>query len=123
MKFDREEDPQSIDNIMPKAGATPIEWAFKTECCGAGLSVSRTNTVGKLSGKIIRDAADRGAEAVIVACPMCHSNLDMRRGAINSFLGEKIYIPVLYVTQAVGLTVGLDRKALGLHRHFVNVTF
>jgi heterodisulfide reductase subunit B len=122
LKFDREEDPQLMDELMLKAGATPVDWAFKTECCGAGLSVSRTSSVGRLSGKIIRDAVDRGAEAMIVACPMCHSNLDMRRGAINSYLGEKISIPVLYVTQVIGLAVGLDFKTLGLQRHFVNVT-
>jgi heterodisulfide reductase subunit B len=122
LKFDREEDPQLMDELMLKTGATPIDWAFKTECCGAGLSVSRTSSVGRLSGKIIRDAVDRGAEAMIVACPMCHSNLDMRRGAINSFLGEKIDIPVLYATQVLGLAIGLDHKALGLQRHFVNVT-
>ena len=122
LKFDREEDPQSMDELMLKAGAIPIDWAFKTECCGAGLSVSRTSSVGRLSGKIIGDAKDRGAEAVIVACPMCHSNLDMRRDAINSFLGEKVEMPVLYITQVLGLAVGLDRKVLGLHRHFVKVT-
>ncbi len=121
LKFDREEDPQTMDVLMLKAGATPIDWAFKTECCGAGLSVSRTNSVGRLSGEIMKDAADRGAEAVIVACPMCHSNLDMRRGAINSYLDEKIDIPVLYATQVLGLALGLDRKALGLQRHFVTV--
>jgi heterodisulfide reductase subunit B2 len=122
LKFDREEDPQSLDELMLKAGATPIDWAFKTECCGAGLSVSRTPSVGRLSGKIIGDAVDRGAEAVIVACPMCHSNLDMRRDAINTYLGEKVEIPVLYITQAIGLAIGLDRKALGLQRHFVKVS-
>ncbi len=122
LKFDREEDPQSLDTLMLKSGATPIDWAFKTECCGAGLSVSRTSSVGRLSGKIIGDAKDRGAETVIVACPMCHSNLDMRRDAINSYLGEKIDIPVLYITQAIGLAIGLDRKELGLQRHFVKVT-
>jgi heterodisulfide reductase subunit B2 len=122
LKFDRVEDPQSMDELMLKTGATPIDWAFKTECCGAGLSVSRTSSVGRLSGKIIGDAKDRGAEAVIVACPMCQSNLDMRRASINSYLGEKIDIPVLYVTQVIGLAVGLDRKALGLQRHFVKVS-
>jgi len=121
LKFDREEDPQSMDELMLKAGATPIDWAFKTECCGAGLSVSRTSSVGRLSGEIMKDAVDRGAEAVIVACPMCHSNLDMRREAINSYLGEKVDIPVLYATQALGLALGIDRKALGLQRHFVAV--
>ena len=122
LKFDRTEDPQSMDELMLKAGATPIDWAFKTECCGAGLSVSRTSSVGRLSGKIMRDAKDRGAEAIIVACPMCHSNLDMRRKEINRFIGEKVNIPVLYVTQALGLAVGLGRKELGLQRHFVKVT-
>jgi heterodisulfide reductase subunit B len=121
LKFDREEDPQTMDVLMLKAGATPIDWAFKTECCGAGLSVSRTSSVGRLSGEIMKDAADRGAEAIIVACPMCHSNLDMRRDAINSYLGKKIDIPVLYATQVLGLALGLDRKALGLQRHFVAV--
>jgi heterodisulfide reductase subunit B len=122
LKFDREEDPQTMDELMLKAGATPIDWAFKTECCGAGLSVSRTSSVGRLSGKIIGDAKDRGAEVMIVACPMCHSNLDMRRDSINAYLGEKVDIPVLYVTQVIGLAVGLERKALGLQRHFVKVT-
>ena len=122
LNFDREEDPQTMDELMLKIGATPVDWAYKTECCGAGLSVSRTSSVGRLSGKIICDAKDRGAEAMIVACPMCHSNLDMRRDSINSYLGEEVDIPVLYITQAIGLAVGIDRKALGLQRHFVKVT-
>jgi heterodisulfide reductase subunit B len=46
----------------------------------------------------------------------------MRRDAINSYLGEKIDIPVLYITQAIGLALGLDRKTLGLQRHFVKVS-
>lgn len=121
LKFDREEDPQTMDEVMLKSGATPIDWAFKTECCGAGLSISRTSSVGKLSGLIVGDAKDRGAEAIIVACPMCHSNLDMRRKEINKFLGEKVDIPVLYITQALGLAVGIGRKELGLDRHFVKV--
>lgn len=121
LKFDRLEDPQSMDRIMSMIGANPIEWAFKTECCGAGLSVSRTDLVGRLSGNILKDADDRGAETVIVACPMCHSNLDMRRPAINQTLRKPITMPVLYITQAIGLAIGLSPKELGLNRHFVNV--
>ncbi len=121
LKFDREEDPQSMDTLMSKLGAKPIDWAFKTECCGAGLTMSRTKTVARLSGEIVKDAADRGAEAIIVACPMCHSNLDMRRKEINEYNDQKINIPVLYTTQAIGLAIGLDRESLGLQRHFVKV--
>ena len=121
LNFDRLEDPQSMDRVMALIGATPIDWAYKTECCGAGLSVSRTDLVGRLSGNILKDADDRGAEAVIVACPMCHSNLDMRRNAINHYLEKTVQIPVLYITQAIGLAIGLSPKELGIQRHFVKV--
>jgi heterodisulfide reductase subunit B2 len=121
LQFDREEEPRSMDVLMSKIGATPIDWAFKTECCGAGLSVSRTDTVARLSGKIVTDASERGAQAIIVACPMCHSNLDMRRGNINKYLGFKSDIPVLYITQALGMAVGIEPSELGIQRHFVKV--
>lgn len=123
LQFDRLEDPQSMDNLMRKIGAESMDWGYKTECCGAGFSVSRTDIVAKLSGRIVKDAADRGAEAIIVACPMCQSNLDMRRPHINSYLQTQIDTPVLYITQAIGLAIGLDRNALGLKKLFIAPTF
>lgn len=123
LQFDRLEDPQSMDNLMRKIGAESMDWGYKTECCGAGFSVSRTDIVAKLSGRIVKDAADRGAEAIIVVCPMCQSNLDMRRPHINSYLQTQIDTPVLYITQAIGLAIGLDRNALGLKKLFIAPTF
>src|SRR5665647_810481 len=114
LKFDRVEDPQSMDTMIKSIGGTTLDWAFKTECCGAGFSVSRTDLVAKLSGNILKDAADREAEALIVACPMCQSNLDMRRSAINKTLETPSDIPVIYITQAIGLALGISAKELGL---------
>jgi heterodisulfide reductase subunit B len=104
-----------------KIGATAIDYPYKTECCGAGLSISRTDIVSKLSGKIIEDAEHRGADAIVVACPMCHSNLDMRRPDINKYWDKEFKIPVIFVTQAIGLAIGLTPKKVGLKRHFVEV--
>jgi len=119
--YDRPEDPQSMDLVMTKIGATPVYYPYKTECCGAGFSISRTDIVADLSGKIIDDAESRGAEAIIVACPMCHSNLDMRRNDINKYWNKKFEIPVIFITQAVGLALGLSAEKVGLKRHFVDV--
>jgi heterodisulfide reductase subunit B2 len=117
----RPEDPVSMDEIMKRIGAMPLAWGMKTECCGAGLSVTRTDIVGDLCAKILSDAVVRGAEAIIVACPMCHSNLDMRRQESNRIGGQKFIIPVLYITQAIGLALGIEPVQLGLQRHFVHV--
>lgn len=122
LKFDRVEDPQTMDEIIYLIGGKPLDWAFKTECCGAGLSVSRTDLVAKLSGNIVEDAETRGAEAIVVACPMCHSNLDMRRKQIDRYLEKNAAIPVMYITQALGLAIGLTPREVGLERHFVKVT-
>lgn len=121
LNYDRAEDPQSMDILMEKIGAIPVDFPFKTECCGAGLSVSRTDIVSKLSGKIIEDAEHRGAEFIMVACPMCHSNLDMRRPDINKYSNKDFKIPVLFITQAIGLAIGLSPQKVGLQRHFVEV--
>lgn len=121
MKAERFEDPMTMDVIMQKLGSNPIDWPFKTECCGAGFSVSKPEIVGELSGKIVRDAVNRGARAIVVACPMCHSNLDMRRPAIETYLNMKVDIPVIYITQAIALAMGLTPRQAGIQRHFVPV--
>jgi heterodisulfide reductase subunit B len=121
LNYDRAEDPQTMDVVMSKLGAMPVDYPYKTECCGAGFSISRTDIVSKLSGKIIEDAEYRGADAIIVACPMCHSNLDMRRPDINKYWKTEYNIPVIFVTQAIGLAIGLAAGKVGLKRHFVEV--
>ena len=85
--------------------------------------MTRTDLVGKRSAKILDDAVRRGAEDLVVACPMCHSNLDMRRPAIDAQLGASHATPVLFVTQVLGLAFGLPPERLGLQRHMVPVRF
>jgi heterodisulfide reductase subunit B len=121
--FDQTEDPQEMDKLVAAVGGKTIDWNFKTECCGASFSLSKTSVVGRLGAKIMKDAVARKAEAVVVACPMCHSNLDLRRGEINQRLEQKTDIPVLFITQVIGLALGLPAKKLGLKRHFVPVRF
>ena len=123
LQFDRTEDPRSMDVLVEALGAKALDWPFKVECCGAGHSISKTVLVGKLSGIIVDSAAKSGAQAIVVACPMCHSNLDMRRNFINKAVGRKLTIPVIYITQAIGLALGLGEKELGLKRHIVKVKF
>jgi heterodisulfide reductase subunit B len=121
--FDKTEDPQEMDKLVVAVGGKTVDWNFKTECCGASFSLSCTPVVGRLGAKIMKDAVAHKAEAVVVACPMCHSNLDLRRGEINQRLEQATDIPVLFITQVIGLALGIPGKKLGLDRHFVPVRF
>lgn len=118
--FDDEEDPHKMDSIMAAVGAESVEWAFKTECCGASLPFSRPDIVLKLSHRILRNAKQAGADCVAVACPMCHSNLDTTQGDMKKAYGDDFALPILYFTQLVGLALGYSPHELGLEKHFVD---
>ena len=121
--FDKTEDPVEMDKLVAAVGGKTVDWNFKTECCGASFSVSKTSVVARLGAKIMKDAVAKKADAVVVACPMCHSNLDLRRRDINQRLEQKTDIPVLFITQVIGMALGLPAKELGLGRHLVRVKF
>src|ERR1035437_1159874 len=71
------ESPDSMESIIKSIGGKTIDWNFKTECCGAAHSIAHTDIVEKLCKGIIDNAEKHGADVIIVARPMCHSNLDM----------------------------------------------
>lgn len=121
VEFDDAEHPESMETILTALGAKPVAWNFKTECCGAGMTMASPETVLELGGKILADAAAHGAECVVVACPMCHVNLDMKQRAIERHTQKSFNLPVYYLTDLVGLALGLDAAALGVDRHFVPV--
>ncbi len=114
------EEPHLMDDLMKTIGVEPVQWPYKTECCGASFSLTKTDIVLKLSGDILQMACDEGAQAVVVACPLCQSNLDLRQGMINKKYKKNFNIPVFYFTQLVGLALGINEKKLGLEKHIVN---
>jgi len=79
---DDPESPSFMEDVCKAAGAEPVTWNLRTECCGGLLSVPRVGSVVRLGRAIIADARAAGAHAIVVACPMCHSNLDFRQKAI-----------------------------------------
>lgn len=116
---DDSEQPETMEELVKATGAKTIDWNFKLECCGAAHSIARTDIVLDLSKKIIDDAVKHGANVLIVACPMCHTNLDMRqKNIIKKFEGFK-GIPVLYLSELIGLSLGFDKKELGIDKHFI----
>ncbi len=119
-EFDDPENPTSMDKLLQAVGAETVDWPFKTECCGATFSLTRTEIVLRLSRDILQMAKESGADCIAVACPLCQTNLDMRQSDIESRYGVKYRIPVFYFTQLLGLAFGKTRKELGLRRACVS---
>ncbi len=112
--------PTHMDRLMKTLGVTSLDWSYKTRCCGASLGISQLPIALELSRKILKNAKGVGADAIVVACPLCHVNLDARQKQIEEEYKESFHFPILYFTQLMGLAFGLVPDRLGLDKHFVD---
>jgi len=112
--FDNPEHPTCMDDLVAAAGAEPVEWPYKTECCGASLSMTNAGVVSRLGYKLLSMARRAGAECIVVACPLCQVNLDLRQQDVRKTQGEVPEMPVLYITQLLGMALGIPSEDLGL---------
>jgi heterodisulfide reductase subunit B2 len=118
--FDDPENPTLMDNLVTIMGGESIDWPHKVECCGGGFALTRTDIVVELSNSILEMAKAAGAECLSVACPMCQMNLDMRQSDINKTKQSSHTIPIVYITQLVGLCLGIEQEKLGMDRCIVS---
>lgn len=118
--FDDAEAPVMMDQVVQAAGAKTVDWNFKTECCGASHAIAHVPVVEKLSKQIIDNAIANGANAIVVACPMCHSNLDMRQKGMQKHYPGHTPLPVLYLSEILGLAFGIPANELGMNLHFIS---
>lgn len=118
-QFDDPERPASMDRIAEVCGAQVVDFQHKTECCGASFALSNKKMALSLSAKIVDGAIKTGANCIVVACPMCHQNLDLRQGQLAKYRKTTGNMPVIYFTQLIGLALGIDK--LGLNKHSVKV--
>ncbi|MGI6227436.1 MAG: CoB--CoM heterodisulfide reductase iron-sulfur subunit B family protein [Peptococcales bacterium] len=120
--FDDPEDPQSMDKLMEALGATSIDWAFKTECCGASHPTTNATVGFSMIEKILTAAQEKGADCIVTACPMCMNNLDMRQTQIGAKFGKNYNLPIFYFTELLGMALGIKPEELGVKRHFVDAS-
>ena len=71
-----------------------------------------------LSHKILADADAHGANCLVVACPMCHVNLDMKQADVGRRYPRGTSCGVLPLRPGRA-GPGPRRGELGIDRHFV----
>jgi heterodisulfide reductase subunit B2 len=117
---DNVENPQGMETILKAMGATPLDWSYKTDCCGASAAVNQNETSIMLMSKIMNDAIARQANCFVTTCPMCQLNLDAYQEKVRATYGIAQSMPVYFITELIGVSVGLPPEDLGVDRHFVD---
>lgn len=116
------ENPRFFEEIIELTGCKTLEYKDKLMCCGAGGGLR--SAVKEVAMDFTREKLENvrkvGADALIVCCPFCQLQFDLGQNEVNKVfadvIGEPFSIPIIYVTQLIGLAFGLDPVMLGLQR-------
>lgn len=117
---DNVENPQGMETILKTIRIKPLDWNYKTDCCGASAAINDHDTSIGLMANIMRDALARGANCFVVTCPMCQMNLDAYQDEVRKKHGISGRLPVYFITELVGLAMGMDPQELEIDKHFID---
>ncbi len=110
--------PTSMDKLIEAVGADTFPYLWKTRCCGGVMMTTEKHIGTKLVADLL--AAAQGADCIVTVCPMCQMNLDAYQAEISAQLGMRTRIPVLFLTQLLGLAFGLPRGTLLMNQNIVS---
>ncbi|WP_457556967.1 CoB--CoM heterodisulfide reductase subunit B [Candidatus Harpocratesius sp.] len=117
------EKPTFLDELVELTGCTSVDYRDKLMCCGAGGGLRGSEK--EVSLDFTRDKLESmrkaGVDIIVDCCPFCHLQFDLGQMEINSIYKDQISapfsIPVIYITQLLGLAMGIDPFSLGILRY------
>lgn len=118
MKFDDPENPTIFEEFLKSLGAEPVDFAYKSECCGSYLVIPETNVVIECADRILKSAIKNNANLVITSCPLCQFNLDWPQETIKKKRDSYNAIPIFYFTEILAYALGVIDE-FDAERHFV----
>lgn len=118
--LDALEEPKIIEGLLKALGAEVVKYPYGTECCGSYHTVQDSDLVVERARAILGSAVARGADAVVLSCPLCEFNLDARQKEAAEKFPDFQKVPVLYFTQLLALALGLDQKVCRFDLHYVD---
>ncbi len=118
--LDDPENPCLFEEFLAALGAEPVVYPHRGECCGSYLAVGAADVAIEASYRILEAARLAGADALVTSCPLCHYNLDRPQKSMATRYGGFRPIPIFYITQILGIALGLDASEFGFERHYVD---
>lgn len=119
--FEDPDSPQSLERIITACGGEPIDYPAKLKCCGFPIVLAREEVALNEVTQPLQQASERGAAAIVTPCPLCHLSLDAWQGKAAKQSGIDFNMPILHMSQLIGVAAGLPESELKFKRHVTPV--
>jgi heterodisulfide reductase subunit B len=107
------ENPQEMESILEAIGAKPLDYPEKLDCCGGLLTANLPESALTKTGQKLQKVQEKGFDVFIDVCPWCHRQYDAKQVKAGETVAAKLEVPVLYLTQLLGLSFGISKDKLG----------
>ena len=119
--FEDPDRPWSLEKIIAACGGKAVDYPAKIKCCGFPIIQAREEVaLGELI-QPIEQALEAGADAIVTPCPLCHLSLDAWQQKLKAVNGTEYRMPILHLSQLIGVAAGLEEAELKFKRHVVSV--
>ncbi|MFH1013412.1 MAG: CoB--CoM heterodisulfide reductase iron-sulfur subunit B family protein [Thermoplasmatota archaeon] len=118
---DDAENPQKMEMLLKTLGAKPEDYPEKLDCCGALLNANLPETALTKTGQKLQKVQEQGFQMFVDVCPWCHRQFDARQKKAGETVAVKLDIPVFYITQLIGISLGLPEEKLGIQLNMSSV--
>ncbi|NTW48591.1 MAG: succinate dehydrogenase [Chlorobiales bacterium] len=112
--------PRSLDELVNVLGGETVYYKSNNECCGFHTLLVAEEQSLTVAGNALEEAIKSGANYIVTPCPLCHTVLDGYQSKALNMRSIKNRIPVLHLSQLVGLAMGYSKKQLGIDKHIVS---
>jgi heterodisulfide reductase subunit B len=107
------ENPRKMDEILNAIGIETPDYPERLDCCGATLLSNLPEIPLTKTGQKLKAIQEQGFHAMVTECPWCHKMYDAKQSRAGEAVGTQLHVPVIYLSQLLGIAFGLDPEKLG----------
>ncbi len=112
--------PKSFETVVEALGAKIVPFEKRLDCCGFHASYPAVKSVQKMSSQIVNNADENDADCIVTPCPLCQMQLDIYQERYQDAQNSGARVPIIHLSQLVGLALGLSKEQLGFEHNIVN---
>ncbi|KAA0003637.1 MAG: heterodisulfide reductase, subunit B [Thermoplasmata archaeon] len=106
------EQPNIMENLIEALGGIAIDFPYKNECCGSYNVIDKEDAIVERTYRIISSAKKRGADAIIVSCPLCYFNLNDMKEKVKKTYHEFSSLPIYYFSELMAMAFGIKMEVM-----------